>query len=117
MYFRMFYPLNLFTIKLNLWKNFLFLTYGFYMKHNQNETIFQMSYNSSSFDDIKSLPCGLSRHYVTSTNMTSSLLQKFRTSFIFDLYGIEKTCVNFDALVIIWTFSDFNSPTTSKKRE
>ena len=47
--------MNLFTIKLILWKTHLFLTYGFYIKHNQNNTIFLMSYNSTSFDDIKFL--------------------------------------------------------------
>ena len=81
MYFRIFYPLNLCTVKLIFWKNHLFLTNGFYMKHNQNKVIFQMSCNSSSFDDIKFLVCGVSRHYVTLTNMTSSPLQKFLPPF------------------------------------
>ena len=66
MYFIIFYPLNLVIIKLIFWKNNSFLAYGFYMKHNQNKVIFLMSYNSLSFDDMKFLAYGVSRHHVTS---------------------------------------------------
>ena len=31
--------------------------------------------------------------------------------FNFDLHGIEKTCVNVDTLVVIWTTGDLKSPT------
>ena len=60
-----------------------------------------MSYNSSSFDDMKFLALGVHRHYVTSAKKTSFPLQKFWHPFRFGLYGTEKTYVNFDALVII----------------
>ena len=81
MYFSIFYPLNLLIIKLIFWKDNSFLAYEFYMKHNQNKIIFLMSYNSLSFDDMKFLTCGVSRHYGTSTKMASSPLQKFWPSF------------------------------------
>ena len=71
-----FYPLNLFIIKLIFWENYWFSGHGFYMKRNQN-IIFQMSYNSSSYIDMKFLAYGMSKLYVTSAKITSSPLQKF----------------------------------------
>ena len=59
MYFGIFYPLNLLTIKLVFWKNHSLLAYGFYKKHNQSKIIFVVSYNSSSFDDAKFLAYGI----------------------------------------------------------
>ena len=38
------------------------------------------------------------------------LFKNFGTPFKFHLYGIEKTCANFDALVIILTIIDLNTP-------
>ena len=105
MYFGILYPLILFKIKLIFWKNHSFLRHGFYMKHNQNKIFFLISYDSSSFDDMNFLAYGVSRNYVTSAKMTPSPFQNFKnfdTPFKFDLYGIEKTYANFDALVIIW---------------
>ena len=64
-------------IKLIFWKDNSLLAYGFYMKHNQDNVIFLMSYNSLPFDDMKFLAYGVSRHYVTSVKMTSSPLQKY----------------------------------------
>ena len=46
------------------------------MKRNQN-IIFLMSYNSSSYIDMKFLAYGMSKLYVTSAKITSSPLQKF----------------------------------------
>ena len=109
LHFSICYLLNLFMIKLICWEKIL--RHGFYMKHIQNKIIFLVSYNLSSFNDMKFLALGVCRHHVTSAKMTLSPLQKFWHPFRFDLYGTEKTCANFDALVIIWTIIDLNSPT------
>ena len=102
MYSSKFYPLNLHIYKLIFWENYSFLGHGFYLKHNQNEIIFLMSYNSSSSDDMKCLTYGVSSHYITSAKMTlSSLHLPLGILFKFDLYVIENTCANSDALIII----------------
>ena len=111
MYFSIFYPLNLLKIKLIFCKNVSFLSYGFYMKHNQNKIIFLMGYNSSSFDDMKFLAYCVSRNYVTSAKRTSFPFKYFGTPFKFNL--LEKASANFDALVIVCTIIDLNSPTIS----
>ena len=77
MYFSIFYPLNLFIIKLISWRNHSFLGLGFYMKHNPNKIILLTSYISSSFDDMKFLTYGLPKHYVTSVKIASPFLQNF----------------------------------------
>ena len=82
MYFSKFYPLNLFIIKLIFWENYLFLGHGFYIKCKQNKIIFLMSYNSSSFDNMRFLVYGVSRHYITSAKLTLSPLQKFWNRFL-----------------------------------
>ena len=43
--------------------------------------------------------------------------KNFGTPFEFHLYGVEKTCANFDALVAIWTIIDLNSPNIKIARE
>ena len=57
----LFILVNLCIIKLIFWHNYWFLGNGFFMKHNQNKTMFLMSYNSSSFNDMKFLAYGVSR--------------------------------------------------------
>ena len=101
-YFSVFYLLSLFIISLIFWKNHLFLTYGSYMKHNQDK-ICLMSYDSPLFDDMKYLAYGVSRHYLLQSKWRHLPLKNFDTPFKFDLYGIQKTFANFDALVIICT--------------
>ena len=117
-YFSILYSLNLFIIKLIFWKNHSFLACGFYMKHSQNKIIYLMSYNSSSFDDMKFLAYGVSRYYVTLwlPKWRHLPFKNFVTPFKFDLYGIEKIYANFDALVIIWTIIDFNSLTIERNK-
>ena len=57
----LFILVNLCIIKLIFWHNYWFLGNGFFMKRNQNKTMFLMSYNSSSFNDMKFLAYGVSR--------------------------------------------------------
>ena len=108
MYFSVFYLLSLFIISLIFWKNHLFLTYGSYMKHNQDK-ICLVSCDSPLFDDMKYLAYGVSRHHVLQSKWRHLPLKNFDTPFKFDLYGIQKTFANFDALVIICTIIDLKA--------
>ena len=73
-----------------------------------------MSFSSLSFDDMKFLAYCVSRHNVTHPKWRHLPFKIFGTAFDFNLYGVEKICANFDALVIISTIIDLNSPTITQ---
>ena len=92
-------------MKLIFRKTYWCLGHDFNMKCNQNKIIFLMTYNSSSFDDMKFLA-----RLEFEPKWRHLFFKNFGTLFKFHLYGIEKICANFDTLVIIWTIICPKSP-------